>query len=894
MKLHSHNRLVKTDITSEAVDFGIDAEDAQGLTILLRDTLYEDKMLAPIREYIANAFDANAEMSNVGPINIFLPTTDFPQFKIRDFGPGLTEDEVYNIFTRYGKSTKRDTNNVTGCFGIGSKSYAAYTDKATVISRQNGIKRIYVMYLDSNQQAKLKKVSEMTEPRLDSDIQTHRGLEISWAIDLSDIQAARDKFLRMAKYWDQSEYPVTVNETYRDDYNIKQVKEIDISSNYASYSIDCEHFKIEENAEVRSSKYDYNKGRYVSESAKLIMGPITYPLNAETIENNLSDKQKAFLETNGLVIKVPLGTVSVAASREGLSYDSITKAALQSKIENCLSTYETMIQEEVRNAPNWMDAYLKAQAVRQSLVQELREGIEFKWKDFPLKYSLTIDYELPIKLATDGSKIEISTQSLTLEKYYLHETRASNTLLKKDQVQYFNADTRKIFIVCDHTHTTPHQAARKIKYYLMKQWDDHGSTTWDGRKDQFEAYAVWLNRPDDVIAYEKGSNKHHSKSEGHPMCLSIKKLPEWFGDLKQIKCEDIIVPKNHKISTGSGTKQPKKILKVDLDMKSWRGAISSTPDAYDLTSELCTLVTSHYKPSTQDLEYPNDPTVKIKKGLAYSKRQWDGDPELVGNILKAVSQYQDRKFTIMPIRGSQLKDSDIKALPSISDVATQWAIEYLKSLPKEELSLLQWNLEKSFDTIIATDWLEKLLFNDRHYYPSYNDYHDNVENKTLDMFKNNQKMVEYREDVISKIKSPKIKELFTSLIDSYNAVHEAQSKEHTLLAFRALWASGYGKKEKVDKSSAMAHRFSSSGHIMQSLGNLIPQLSKSNPILKSLEKLLRLNRKFELLPLLYVTSNRYYNEENRTVENYKESGFVAPDGGTSANLLIGYLNRELK
>ena len=502
---------------------------------------------------------------------------------------------------------------------------------------------------------------------------------------------------------------------------------------------------------------------------------------------------------------------------------------------------------------------------------------------------------MPIKLDDQGNKVELGRTSIKLEKYYLHETRASNTLLKKDQVEFFNADTRKIFIVCDHIHTTPHQAARKIKYYLMKQWDDNGATTWNGRKDQFEAYAVWLNRPDDVIAFPKGQNKHYSKSEGYPMCLSLSKLPEWFGDLKQIKCEDIIVPKNHKISTGSGTKQPKKILKVDLDMKSWRGAISSTPDAYDLDSELCTLVTSHYKPSTQDLEYPNDPTVKIKKGLAYSKRQWQGDPQLVRDILKVISQYQDRKFTIMPIRGSQLKDSDIKALPSISDIATEWAIEYLKSLPKEELSLLQWNLEKSFDTIIATDWLEKLLFNDRHYYPGYNDYHDNIEGKSLDMFRNNQKMVNYRRDVIDSIKSPKIKELFMSLIDSYNAVHEAQSKEHTILAFRALWASGYSKKGKIDKSSIVDHKYSASGHIMHnSLNELIPQLSKKNPILTSLQKLLNLSKKFQLLPLLYVTSNRYYNEENRSVEDYKDSGFTAPDGGTSSTLLIGYLNKELK
>ena len=100
--------------------FGIaSSEDLVYIFDILRNKLYSDKALAVVREYSTNAADANVE-NGVGstPIIITVPNSMSPQFKVRDFGKGLSEDEVRNIYCMYGRSTKRSSNEFTGQLGI--------------------------------------------------------------------------------------------------------------------------------------------------------------------------------------------------------------------------------------------------------------------------------------------------------------------------------------------------------------------------------------------------------------------------------------------------------------------------------------------------------------------------------------------------------------------------------------------------------------------------------------------------------------------------------------------------------------------------------------------------------------------------------------------------------
>jgi HSP90 family molecular chaperone len=65
---------------------------------------------------------------------------------VEDHGIGLDADDVSNIISMYGKSTKRMELNELGMFGLGFKCPLSYTSSFYFIARKNGIERKYMMY----------------------------------------------------------------------------------------------------------------------------------------------------------------------------------------------------------------------------------------------------------------------------------------------------------------------------------------------------------------------------------------------------------------------------------------------------------------------------------------------------------------------------------------------------------------------------------------------------------------------------------------------------------------------------------------------------------------------------------------------------------------------------
>ncbi len=48
------------------------------------------------------------------PIEVWAPDELNPEYRVRDFGIGLTHEEVVNIYANLGVSTKRGRSDVTG------------------------------------------------------------------------------------------------------------------------------------------------------------------------------------------------------------------------------------------------------------------------------------------------------------------------------------------------------------------------------------------------------------------------------------------------------------------------------------------------------------------------------------------------------------------------------------------------------------------------------------------------------------------------------------------------------------------------------------------------------------------------------------------------------------
>lgn len=125
----------------ETIKMGFDQSAIVHLMGVLTN-LYSDSEQACIREYPSNAQDSHIAAGNSDPIEVYLPSTLNPNFRVVDHGVGLSTDDIHNIYSKYGRSTKRDNNNETGMLGLGCKSALAYTKKFSVTGIKDGIKTI--------------------------------------------------------------------------------------------------------------------------------------------------------------------------------------------------------------------------------------------------------------------------------------------------------------------------------------------------------------------------------------------------------------------------------------------------------------------------------------------------------------------------------------------------------------------------------------------------------------------------------------------------------------------------------------------------------------------------------------------------------------------------------
>jgi hypothetical protein len=180
-----------SNMTGEANSFTI--KQTAFMAELLSRKLYSNPTLAVIRELISNAIDVSG--CNV---DIQAPSFLEPTFIVRDYGTGLSREDVMTLYTTYGESTKRDTNSVIGGFGVGSKSPFALTDTFTVTSRYKGERTDYVCYKDKG----FPRIREVCSAHTDEP----DGLEVR--VPIEDMSRFNEELDRYVWYAQKLGYPL--------------------------------------------------------------------------------------------------------------------------------------------------------------------------------------------------------------------------------------------------------------------------------------------------------------------------------------------------------------------------------------------------------------------------------------------------------------------------------------------------------------------------------------------------------------------------------------------------------------------------------------------------------------------------------------------------------------
>ena len=290
------------------VSFGISKAQEAHVMAILRDTLYSDKILAVVREYSANAWDANrAAGRRDTPIEVHLPTADDLYFRVKDSGPGLSHSDVFEIYTQYGESTKRDSDDGVGMLGIGSKSAFAYADSFTVISRHGGKRSTYVAALDPTDRGVMNLLAEEDWDPADT------GVEVVIAVEPGDVYAFEQRAHRLFRHFEP-----------RPNINCRLAPPPDERVALASGEIHC----TLDGTELVDA---YGGGNWVA-----VMGCIPY--NIRLSELNLPPEHQVLHKLSG-VIRFDMGAVHFTGSREELRYTKRTKDALSAKFTSLVDEF---------------------------------------------------------------------------------------------------------------------------------------------------------------------------------------------------------------------------------------------------------------------------------------------------------------------------------------------------------------------------------------------------------------------------------------------------------------------------------------------------------------------------------------------------------------------------
>lgn len=298
----------------------IDPKNLEFITTLLSSNLYSAPERSFIREIVSNAWDSQVEAGTTNiPIIIKITEskrtnyygkdfTGYGDITIRDFGTGLSPERFNDIYRNIGSSTKRESNDYHGAFGIGHLSGFSCSNTMYITSYYEGTCYEYIGIKDANT---IVYTLVSTTPTTEKN-----GLE------------------------------VTLKNVYLDKYR-KSLKYINF---FPNVFIDDNNSFLKSMNDIKIKKYNNFWVASWIIADKLLLGNVLYPLNK--VELNLDDSSlRKFLEDiqhTGIVFKFDIGELSVTPNRENIIYTKECVDKIIKKVSAAKQEIDNLINEKAK------------------------------------------------------------------------------------------------------------------------------------------------------------------------------------------------------------------------------------------------------------------------------------------------------------------------------------------------------------------------------------------------------------------------------------------------------------------------------------------------------------------------------------------------------------------
>lgn len=372
----SHDAEYLGDVQENRV--GIDKSNLDFITTLLTSNLYSRPLESFFRETVANAYDSHVEAgTNEHILMLIQDTNQYKTYRIsiRDYGTGVSPERFDKIYKNIGSSTKRQSNDFIGMFGIGRFSCLSCADVAHITSYYNGKKYSYVMYKNGG------------------------------GINIDQLSVTEGDF--------KNGLEVSIEkEIYSDNDLIRAIRGLCLFDRlHISYKGN------NSNISYNVTKFNDRKITHFNTFSRCSWLP---GINFFKVGNVIYSYEKDWLRTNnGLIIDLPIGSVDITPNREALQFTDFTNNTIKARITAVKQELQDIVNSHIKGNMTLSEFCSSFIFSSYYIITEKDEQIAIDKEDVQVDFSLiTLDGE---KLPEGYVKFLNSAKYLGIDKVFIHK-----------------------------------------------------------------------------------------------------------------------------------------------------------------------------------------------------------------------------------------------------------------------------------------------------------------------------------------------------------------------------------------------------------------------------------------------------------------------------------------